>query len=36
MKRKAYSIAILYLVFTVSGSLYGIGEKTVKVGVHAK
>ncbi|MDR0289755.1 MAG: hypothetical protein LBI06_02350 [Treponema sp.] len=32
MKRKAYLIALLYLVFGVSGSLYSIGEKTIRLG----
>jgi hypothetical protein len=32
MKGKLYFIAILYLFFSVSGSLYSIGEKTVRLG----
>ena len=32
MKNKAYLITILYLLFSVSGSLYCIGEKTIKLG----
>ena len=32
MKSKAYLITIMYLFFLVSGSLYCIGEKTVKLG----
>jgi hypothetical protein len=31
MKSKAYLIAVLYLVLGVSGSLYGIGEKTIRL-----
>jgi hypothetical protein len=32
MERKAYFIAVLYLIWGVSGSLYGIGEKTIRLG----
>jgi hypothetical protein len=32
MKGKLYLITILYLFFSVSGSLYSIGEKTVRLG----
>jgi hypothetical protein len=31
MKSKAYFIVLLYLVLGVSGSLYGIGEKTIRL-----
>jgi hypothetical protein len=31
MKSKAYLIVVLYLVFAVSGSLYGVGEKTIRL-----
>ena len=32
MKNKAYVMAILYLFLSVSGSLYGAAEKTIKLG----
>ncbi|MDR1859278.1 MAG: hypothetical protein LBQ69_07390 [Treponema sp.] len=31
MKSKAFFMALVYLVFSVSGSLYGVGEKTIKI-----
>jgi len=32
MKKYVYLIALLYLGFAVSGSLYGVGEKTIRLG----
>jgi len=32
MKNKVYFIAILYLFLSVSGSLYGVNEKTIRLG----
>ena len=31
MKNKAYFIVLLYLLFAVSGSVYGIGERTIQL-----